>query len=208
MAQRAGRSVCTICSDVCQRTLWRARPGRGETSLWGKVTGDVDVAQRLGAAPTEQDHVDCEVWLGKWSPCDPARDTPMERGMRALRIPLERQVVPDASGRLHYKALAVLDNWARERQARRLIRVDRQETFARVNEQLERIRARGYPVSHFSPTLLYCRRIDLNICSIWASLSGVRASKRRTSCGRFEEARTRPQPSSNTTRAPLISMTR
>jgi len=116
---------------------------RGEMSLWGKVTGDSNLAQRLGAAPTEQDHVDCEVWLGKWAPCDPARDTPMERGMRALGIPLERQVVPDASGRASYLVLAVLDEWARERQARRTVRVGRAETFARVNEQLQRIRALG-----------------------------------------------------------------
>ena len=116
---------------------------RAEVGLWGRITGDDDLAQRLGAAPSEQDHVDCEVWLGSWSACDPGRDTPLARGMAALGLPLEREAIADASGRVPYLILANFDQWARERQARRMIREKRNETFARVNEQLWRIRTLG-----------------------------------------------------------------
>ena len=113
---------------------------RGEAGLWGRVTGEEEVAQRMGEAPVEQDHVDCEVWLGEWRECDPSRDTPMEHGMRALGIPLEREPVRDAAGRVPYLLLTSIDDWARERQARRTFREDREEIFATVNEQLDRIR--------------------------------------------------------------------
>jgi transglutaminase-like putative cysteine protease len=113
---------------------------RGEVSLWGRVTGEEGVSQRMGPAPVEQDHVDCEVWLGKWETCDPSRDTPMERGMESLGIPLERKAVTDSSGGVPYLILASLDDWARERQVRRMFREDRVEIFARVNEQLDRLR--------------------------------------------------------------------
>jgi transglutaminase-like putative cysteine protease len=114
-----------------------------EVNLWIEVTGAGDLPQRLGAAPSGQDHVDCGVWLGKWYACDPARDTPLERGMKALGMPLKREIIPDASGRIPYTILANFDNWARQRQSRRIIRKDRAATFARVNEQFSRIRALG-----------------------------------------------------------------
>ena len=113
---------------------------RGEAGLWGRVTGENEVAQRMGEAPVQQDHVDCEVWLGESRECDPSRDTPMERGMRALGIPLERKPVMDATGRVPYLLLASIDDWARERQSRRMFREDREEIFAKVNEQLDVIR--------------------------------------------------------------------
>lgn len=116
---------------------------RAEVNLWIEVTEERALSQRLGAAPSEQDHVDCQVWLGKWHPCDPARDTPLERGMAALGLPLKREIIPDASGRIHHTILANFDNWAKQRQNRRMVRQDRVETFARVNEQFSRIRALG-----------------------------------------------------------------
>jgi len=63
--------------------------------------------------------------------------------MKALGIPLKREVIPDTSGRIHYSILSNFDNWARQRQSRRMVRKDRAETFARVNEQLSRIRSLG-----------------------------------------------------------------
>lgn len=114
-----------------------------EVNLWATVTVERDLSKRLGSVPSEQDHVDCEVWLGKWLACDPARDTPLERGMTALGIPLKREVIPDASGHVHYKILSDFDDWARQRQSRRMVRQDRAEIFARVNEQLSRLRALG-----------------------------------------------------------------
>ncbi len=116
---------------------------RAEVNLWIEVTAESALAQRMGAAPSQQDHVDCQVWLGKWQNCDPARDTPLERGMKVLGLPLEREIIPDASGRIRYTILANFDNWAKQRQSRRMVRQDRAETFARVNEQFSRIRDLG-----------------------------------------------------------------
>jgi len=116
---------------------------KAEVNLWIEVTGTGDLSHRLGAAPNEQDHVDCGVWLDKWHICDPARDASLERGMKALGVPLKRDIIPDASGRIPYTILANFDNWARQRQSRRMVREDRAETFARVNEQFSRIRALG-----------------------------------------------------------------
>ena len=64
------------------------------------------MTDQMGDAPVEQDHVDCEVRLGEWHVCDPSRDTPMERGMMALGIPLERPAILDASGSVPYLILA------------------------------------------------------------------------------------------------------
>jgi transglutaminase-like putative cysteine protease len=151
---------------------------RAEVNLWLEVTAESALSQRLGAAPSQQDHVDCEVWLGKWHPCDPARDTALERGMKALGMPLKREIIPDASGHIGYTIdpardtalergmkvlgmplkreiipdasghvgytiLADFDDWARQRQRRRMIRQDRAQTFALANEQFSRIRALG-----------------------------------------------------------------
>jgi transglutaminase-like putative cysteine protease len=124
-------------------TRYRVYRIKAEVNLWVAVTGEDDLSKRLGAAPSKQDHVDCQVWLGRWHACDPARDTPLECGMKALGIPLKREIIPDASGRVHYSILSNFDNWARQRQSRRMVRKDRAETFARVNEQLSRIRALG-----------------------------------------------------------------
>ena len=114
-----------------------------EVSLWTKVTDQIELARRLGPAPRQQDHVDCEVWLGKWITCDPARDTALERGMKALGMPLQREVIPDASGNIGYTILSYFDDWARERQRRRMIRKERPETFAMANEQFSQIRSLG-----------------------------------------------------------------
>jgi transglutaminase-like putative cysteine protease len=119
---------------------YRAYRIRAEVNLWGAITGEEGMAQRMGDAPVEQDHVDCEVWLGEWVACDPSRDTPMERGMMAHGIPLERELVVDASGHVPYLFLADFDRWARERQGRRRFRKNRREIFAKVNELLSRMR--------------------------------------------------------------------
>ncbi|MBE0481150.1 MAG: transglutaminase domain-containing protein [Dehalococcoidia bacterium] len=108
-----------------------------EAGLWGRVTMDRELLERMGPAPVQQDHVDCEVWLEDWKQCDPSRDTPLERGLLALGIPLERVTVPHAP----YLYLASFDEWARERQNRRAFRENRETTFARANRQLRDIRA-------------------------------------------------------------------
>lgn len=116
---------------------------RAEVGLWRTMARDRRVAEGLGEAPEEQDHVDCEVWLGEWTACDPARDTAMERGMMALGIPLERKLVAEARGAAPYRVLASVDRWARKRQERRRFREDREGTFSRVNSQLDELRKLG-----------------------------------------------------------------
>ncbi len=118
-----------------------------EAELWSSMIGDERMADRLGSAPVQQDHVDCEVWLGGWRQVDPARDTALERGMQAMGIPLERKPVLDDSGQANVLLLASVDEWARERQARRRFRKNRDETFAWVNAQFERMRELGRQVT-------------------------------------------------------------
>lgn len=112
-----------------------------ERRLWEKIAGFQGLDRSIGDSPIGQDHVDCEVWLGEWVACDLSRDTPMERGLLALGIPLEREPIVDASGQVPYLRLASFDEWARERQERRRFREGRGETFARINEVLQHIRA-------------------------------------------------------------------
>ena len=121
--------------------IFRIRP---ELVLWEKVIGDEALSSRMGNAPAEQDHVDCEVWLGgEWCDCDPSRDTPFERGLTKLGVPLEREAVTDAPGQVRYLRLASLDEWAKERQNSRMVREKRRETFAGVNNIFQLIRIGG-----------------------------------------------------------------
>ncbi len=101
------------------------------------------LAAQLGSLPPVQDHVQCEAYLGGWRVFDPSRDSGLENGLRKLGIPLERVPVADARGAVHYDILASLDEWARERQARRQVRDDRDLVFARANVELDKVRRLG-----------------------------------------------------------------
>jgi len=90
-----------------------------------------------------RDHVDCEVWLGKWMDYDPGRDSAMERGLLKLGGSLVRRKVTDRQGKVRYLRLAVFDQWVRERQARRKFRSDRQDAFAVMNRGFETLRELG-----------------------------------------------------------------
>jgi transglutaminase-like putative cysteine protease len=118
---------------------YRAYQIKTEGRLWRWLTGDAYLARRMGPPPREQDHVDCQVWLGSWEDCDPARDTLMERGMASLGMPLRREVIPAQDGK-PYLCLASIDRWACERQQRRRFQKDRAELFARANRRLEELR--------------------------------------------------------------------
>ncbi len=106
---------------------------------------------RLGGVPDEQDHVQCEVFLDGWQICDPSRDPDFEDGLRRLGVPLERVPVAGADGVVRVLLLSSIDNWAEERQRRRLFREDRQSLFALVNEQINRIRETGRPFPSAGP---------------------------------------------------------
>lgn len=129
------------CAGIPSR--YRIYAIEAEQRLWEKIAGLQGMGHLLGDSPMAQDHVDCEVWLGEWVACDPSRDTPLEQGLLALGIPLERKAIVDASGQVPYLRLASFDDWARERQERRRFREGRSETFGRINEVLREIRAAG-----------------------------------------------------------------
>lgn len=116
---------------------------KADTKLWDKLCKDSGSAARMNGLGEERDHVDCEVWLGKWTDCDAGRDSAMERGLVKLGGTLERQVVTDSKGRARYLRLVSLDGWAKERQARRAIRSDRGDIFAEVNRGIEKLRQFG-----------------------------------------------------------------
>jgi transglutaminase-like putative cysteine protease len=111
----------------------------------GQEMGRQGIAEELGEV---RDHVDCQAWLGKWVDFDPGRDTAMERGMLSLGMPLERNKVTDARGRVIYHYLAVFDEWARQRQARRKFRSDRMDVFAEINRGFDKLRDAGKATSH------------------------------------------------------------
>jgi transglutaminase-like putative cysteine protease len=111
----------------------------------GREMGRQGIAEELGEI---RDHVDCEALLGKWVDFDPGRDTAMEKGMLSLGMPLERNKVTDAQGKVIYRSLAVFDEWARERQRRRKFRSGRTDIFADINRGFEKLRQVGKITSH------------------------------------------------------------
>ena len=117
---------------------------KSERRLLGHVMKrEKSVAARFGNLPPVQDHVQCEVYLGKWQVYDPSRDSAYENGLRSLGIPLERVPVIGDDGAVHYEILASIDDWARARQRDRRVRDDRDVIFSRVNQELERVRRLG-----------------------------------------------------------------
>jgi hypothetical protein len=116
---------------------------KADSKLWDKLGKGSKNTGCLSELGEERDHVDCEVWLGKWTDCDPGRDSAMERGIVRLGGTLQRQVVTDSRGRAQYLRLASLDLWAKERQARRAFRSDRVDVFSEVNLGIEKLRQLG-----------------------------------------------------------------
>ena len=116
---------------------------KADSKLWDKLGKDSKSTERMNELGEERDHVDCEVWLGKWVDCDPGRDSAMERGIARLGGTLQRQVVTDSRGRVRYLRLASFDQWAKERQARRAFRSERLNVFSEVNLGIEKLRQLG-----------------------------------------------------------------
>ena len=111
---------------------------KAEQRLLEWVAGrDRELATQLGDLPMEQDHLECEAYLEGWKAYDPARDSPFEKGLKRLGIPLEREPVTGSI------ILASIDEWAEDRQKNRRFRRERQAIFTRVNEQLDSIRLLG-----------------------------------------------------------------
>jgi len=102
------------------------------------------LATQMGELPSEQDHVECEVYInGIWYAYDPARDTPLENGLKRLGISLERETIVDVNGVACSTCLSSIDTWARERQRNRQFKEGRKTMFARANKQLEKLRRLG-----------------------------------------------------------------
>jgi hypothetical protein len=116
---------------------------RADSALWGQLGHSSGQAGRLEELGQERDHVDCEVWLGKWMVCDPGRDSAMEKGIVKLGGTLERHVITDEKGGEIYLHLAVFDGWARQRQSLRAFRSGRADIFASINLRLDQLRDLG-----------------------------------------------------------------
>ncbi|MGD0857271.1 MAG: transglutaminase-like domain-containing protein [Dehalococcoidia bacterium] len=116
---------------------------KADTALWSRLGKMSSNTARMNELGEERDHVDCEVWLGKWVDCDPGRDSAMEKGLLKLGGILERRKITDAKGKVHYIRLAHYDDWVRERQRRRAFRADRADVFADANKGFEAIRELG-----------------------------------------------------------------
>ena len=116
---------------------------RADSALWGRLGSASGQAARLEELGEERDHVDCEVWLGRWMACDPGRDSAMERGIVKLGGTLERHVVTDDKGKEIYLRLAAFDGWARQRQSLRAFRSGRADAFAAINRGLDQLRELG-----------------------------------------------------------------
>lgn len=119
---------------------------KADMGLWGELGEETGTARQINDLGEERDHVDCEVWMGKWIECDPGRDTLMEQGMLKLGGTLERRKVTDTQGKVKYLRLSVFDQWVRERQGRRAFRSDRADVFARINSGFEKLREFGRSV--------------------------------------------------------------
>jgi transglutaminase-like putative cysteine protease len=114
-----------------------------DNRLWKKAGSDSAGAERMNDLGELRDHVDCEVWLGKWADYDAGRDSNMEKGLLKLGLSLERQKVTGRQGMATYLKLANFDQWAHERQARRTFRADRSTVFSSLNEGFEKLRELG-----------------------------------------------------------------
>lgn len=114
-----------------------------ELMLFEWITGqDEQIRHRMGEPYQEQDHVLAEVYIDGWQTLDTSRDTPLEKGLKKLGIPVDiiPLSLPDTPEPL---ILASFDEWARDRQQRRRLTGTERSVFALANEQLEKIRLIG-----------------------------------------------------------------
>ncbi len=116
---------------------------KADMYMWDQAGRTIGRADRIRQLGQQRDHVDCEVWLGKWVDCDPGRDSALEKGILKLGGKLKRRYVTDCRGRVRYLRLAVFDEWATKRQERRTFRSDRKDVFAGINSAFNRIRELG-----------------------------------------------------------------
>jgi transglutaminase-like putative cysteine protease len=116
---------------------------KADTALWSRLSDVSGKTGRMNELGEERDHVDCEVWLGKWVDCDPGRDPALEDGMLKMGGRRERTRVTDSKGKVHYIRLADYDDWVRERQKRRTFRSDRVDVFSEANKGFDAIRELG-----------------------------------------------------------------
>ena len=123
---------------------YRVYKVEAELMLFEWMTGqDEQIAQQMGEPYQEQDHVLAEVYTDGWEAFDTSRDTPLEKGLEKLGIPVDIRPLslPDTPRPL---TLASLDDWARDRQERqRFTGIERASVFSLANEQLEKIRLIG-----------------------------------------------------------------
>lgn len=122
---------------------YRVLKVEAELMLFEWITGqDEQIAQQMGEPYHEQDHVLTEVYIDGWKAFDTSRDTPLEKGLRKLGIPVDIKPL-SLPGIPKPLVLASFDDWARDRQGRRRLTGRERTVFSLANEQLEKIRLIG-----------------------------------------------------------------
>ena len=136
----SGKTNLLVAMSRCSGipTRYRIIRIKAEGTLWRWIARqDGDLAQQMGASPAEQDHITAEVYLDGWEIYDLSRDTPLEKGMKKLRIPRRRVLANDPDDKPRILLLASLDDWVQARQEARRFRKDRELIFAGMNKQFD-----------------------------------------------------------------------
>ena len=113
---------------------------RGELDLYSLMTKRNDeLAQMCAALPEVGNHVNVEVYSGKWHVYEVDRDPALEQGLIQSGISIEFQPLPDNNGSARY-VFANFDAWASKRQESAYITKNRKEILGLMNQELDKIR--------------------------------------------------------------------
>lgn len=113
---------------------------RGELELYRLMIKRNDRLARIcPALPEVGNHVNVEVYSGKWHVYEVARDPALEQGLIQSGISIEFQPLPDNNGSARY-VFANFDAWASKRQESAYINNNRQKILDLMNQELDRIR--------------------------------------------------------------------
>lgn len=130
----------TMLRSIGIPARYRVFKVEAELALFAWITQqDERIARQMGEPYQEQDHVIAEVYINGWEAFDTSHDTPFEKGLRKLGIPVDLKpiLLPNTPRPI---ILASFDDWARDRQRRRRFTGTRHTVFSLANEQLEKIR--------------------------------------------------------------------
>jgi transglutaminase-like putative cysteine protease len=135
-------ALCRAAGLAARYKVLKIKP---EEKLWDWIISSSRTLAEMVKSHSETDHVMVQVYLDRWEDCDPSRDTPFEKGLVKLGIPLERKLITNPDGQPCEQILASFDRWAVERQKARRYKENRDFVFSLINKQLDKIRALASP---------------------------------------------------------------